>query len=358
MKIFFLGTTGVPAQYGGFETLVDNILDYNKEYNITVFCSSINNKNKIKNYKNAYLKYIPLKANGISSILYDFLSMLLSLKSDYMLVLGVSGAFFLPLIRLLYKGKIITNIDGLEWKRDKWNKIIKLYLKLSEKLAIIFSDIIIADNQGIVEYCNTEYEKLKGKICLIEYGGDHVFNSKKNDIDKNIYKFIEDEYCITVCRIEPENNIHLILEAFYEIYHLKLVIIGNWNNSIYGKKLYDKFENRNNIFLLDPIYDQSTLNTLRRNAKIYIHGHSAGGTNPSLVEAMSLGLPILAFDCIYNRETTENKAKYWKNAEDLKNILKNISYDELKSISYNMKIIADRRYKWEIISKKYFDLFN
>ncbi|TCW60165.1 DUF1972 domain-containing protein [Treponema sp. J25] len=358
MILHILGTAGVPAQYGGFETLVDNILDYNRDYSITVFCSSLNSNKKVKNYKNARLKYIRLKANGVSSILYDFLSMLMSLNSDYMLVLGVSGAIFLPFIRLLYKGKIITNIDGLEWKRDKWNKIIKLYLKISERMAVLFSDIVVADNQGVVEYCYTEYKEYKDKIRLIEYGGDHVLNTSKVDFDKKNYEFVDSEYAITVCRIEPENNIHLILESISKIYHLKFVIIGNWNNSNYGKKLYDEYRNRDNIYLLNPIYEQTTLNSLRRNAKIYIHGHSAGGTNPSLVEAMNLGLPVFAFDCIYNRETTENKAKYWKNSEDLKELLINTNHNELELISKDMKLIADRRYKWEIISKKYFDLFN
>ena len=130
----------------------------------------------------------------------------------------------------------------------------------------------------------------------------------------NQFPFLSENYAFKVCRIEPENNVHLILEAFYKYPLLNIVLVGNWNNSVYGKQLKLQFESFENIYLLEPIYDQNILNQLRSNCYLYIHGHSAGGTNPSLVEAMYLELPIIAYDINYNRETTSNKALYFKDS--------------------------------------------
>jgi len=352
-NINIIGTAGVPAQYGGFETLVENILNYNDKYNICVFCSSKIYKNKIRKYKNAYLSYINIKPNGFSSILYDILSMLKSIKSDYVIILGVSGCIFLPIFKIFYKGKIIINIDGIEYQREKWNIFIKKYLKISEYFSVKFANYIIADNNGIVNYINKKYRYIKSKVNLIEYGADHV-KIEKLDIKK--YDFIKKPYAITVCRIEPENNIHLIIGAFENIEKISLVIVGNWKNSKYGKILKNRNNNIKNIYLLDPIYNIDEISFLRSNALIYIHGHSAGGTNPSLVEAMYLQLPIFAFDCVYNRETTENKALYWQNKYELRKLLFNTDNYKLKQISFDMKEIANRRYIWKNISEKYFSL--
>ena len=147
-KISIIGTVGVPACYGGFESLVENILDYTPEdVEYTVFCTSQKYENKLETYKGAKLKYLDFNANGKESIMYDFMSMKMSLDADIMLILGVSGCMFLPFIRKKFKGRIITNIDGLEWKRDKWNFFAKWLLHHSEKMAVKYSDIVIGDNK-------------------------------------------------------------------------------------------------------------------------------------------------------------------------------------------------------------------
>jgi len=355
-KISIIGTAGVPACYGGFESLVENILDYKLPFlDYVVICSKKKYKKQLLFYKNAKLKYINLNANGVSSILYDYFGILNTINSDIMLILGVSGCTILPIIKLLYKGKIITNIDGLEWKRAKWNKIAKYMLKISEKMAVKYSDIIIADNKAILNYIKINYKDYFKKARLIEYGADHlVVDNSDTLLDKN---YINTKYAITVCRIEPENNIHVILEAFAKIKSLNIVIVGNWENSEYGVDCREKYRDYSNIILLDPIYDNKKITSLRNNAFLYIHGHSAGGTNPSLVEAMFLGLPVLAYDCVYNRETTENKAIYWHTADELIRTLNYINDEEAKKVSKSLKEIADRRYTWKIIADKYNKIF-
>lgn len=356
MKIAIIGTNGIPAKYGGFETLVENLTkELSHRISITVYCSSKEYKRKHKQYNKANLKYIPLRANGIQSILYDIISLFLSAQqNNKIIILGVSGCIVLPIFRLFYKRKkLIINIDGLEHRRVKWNKYIRAFLKYSEKVAVQYADDIITDNEVIKNYVLDEYGK---KSNLIAYGGDQADIIPLTKDTKYKYS-IPDNYAFLVCRIEPENNVHLILEAFLKLEH-PLVIIGNWAQNSYGKKLYNQYNTSKNIILVNAIYDQTILNQIRSNCSVYIHGHSAGGTNPSLVEAMWCSLPIIAFDVSFNRKTTENDAIYFKDSQELVSIIKNISKEELKNNASCMKEIANRKYTWSIIAEKYFELLN
>jgi len=355
-KISIVGSVGLPAQYGGWETLVSNLTAHlNQEFNLTVFCSGVKYKDHLSEYNGAHLEYVNLNANGVQSIPYDIISIYKSLKfSDTILILGVSGCIFLPFAKLFGKSKIVVNIDGLEWKRGKWGKFAKWFLKLSESMAVKFADLVVTDNKAIQEYVFEEY-RVNSK--LISYGGDHVNKELMKDSDKIQYTFLNDKYAFKVCRIEPENNLDIILEAFSFFSSLPIVIVGNWSNSDYGIKLREKYQVYSNIYLLDPIYNQTDIDTLRSNCFIYLHGHSAGGTNPSLVEAMFLGLPIIAYDVSYNRETTLNQSMYFENKQQLIDALENLNETKLKNISYRMKSIADQEYSWRIIADKYASIF-
>lgn len=354
MKIAVIGSQGVPANYGGFESLVENLIGENCPTNVeyTIFCSSKDMPDRRKEYKGATLKYVGLHANGAQSVIYDMASMCLAMRGyDVILILGVSGCLFIPVLRLFCRSKIIVNIDGLEHRRAKWGKMAKWILKLSEALAVKYSDIVVADNQGIQDYVSETYNH---PSQLIAYGGDHV----KRDISENFiaetltqYSLNRGKYAITVCRIEPENNSHIILKAFSKS-EIPLVFIGNWNHSDYSRSLKNEYQGFENIKLIDAIYNLDILYALRSNAGIYIHGHSAGGTNPSLVEAMFFGIPIIAYDVVYNRETTENKAYYFKSAGDIQS--------HLSSPSLSGEIMAEiamRRYTWKHISAQYCKLY-
>lgn len=358
-KLAVIGSVGVPASYGGFETLAEHLIDnLANEYDITVYCSGKKYKkqDRKKTYKNAKLKYIPLEANGIQSIFYDMVSILHSLfYADVLLILGVPGAILLPFVRIFTKKKIIISIDGIEWKRDKWNLIAKWYLFWVEGLAVKYSHIDISDNESIQDYTALRYGSLSR---VVEYGADHTMKLQPSEQDYIDFPFLKGKYAFKVCRIEPENNVHEVLKAFADIPEYNLVIVGNWNNSDYGLDFKSKFKDYPNIYLIDPIYDQSKLDVLRGNAHVYVHGHSAGGTNPSLVEAMYLGLPIIAFSVSYNRVTTENKAWYFKNKVELKHIIESSTPEELTSIGDKMQEIAKRRYNWKLIANKYKLLIN
>lgn len=365
-KIYIIGTVGVPACYGGFESLVENLLNYTpKDVEYTVFCSAKSYTEKLETYKGAKLIYLDRNANGKDSIFYDYESMKIAVRdnADIMLILGVSGCFFLPQIRHQFKGKIITNIDGLEWKRDKWKFYAKWLLKFSESQAVHYSDVIIGDNKGITDYVNEEYTNVisKKKLELIAYGGDHVSKITDDSLYEK-YSFCKEPYACTVCRIEPENNVHIILEAFSktqdssDVYVNNIVIVGNWQKSEYGKELKEKYSKYSNIYLLEAIYDSHEINWIRSNAALYVHGHSAGGTNPSLVEAMNFGLPIIAYDCIYNKSTTNEKCLYWKNSADIINYLR-IAKNNYKTIGIIMKEIGINTFNWKTIANKYNSLY-
>lgn len=356
-RVAIIGTVGLPAKYGGFETLAEHIVE-NKgdDFEFLVYCSKNTYPKGAEKNVNASLKYLPLNANGVQSIAYDIWSILHALrKVDTLLILGVSGCTILPIVKIFTNKKIIVNIDGMEWRREKWGKLAKTFLKFSEKIAVKYSDLVIADNKVIQEYVGRIYNR---KAHLIAYGGDHTTKEKITSETLNEFPFLSTPYAFKVCRIEPENNIELILSAFSEHEKLNLIIIGNWDVSDYAKKLRERFFNYSNIFLLDPIYDQKKLNQIRSNCFLYVHGHSAGGTNPSLVEAMSLKLPVLAFGINYNIETTKNKALYFNCADSLLNLLRNLSEDCLNENSSEMYKIAEEDYAWKNIANKYEYLFN
>ena len=355
-KISIIGTVGIPAKYGGFETLTEYLTkNLGTDYDMTVYCSLKNYDIKLDEHNGAKLKYINLKANGVQSIPYDIISIFKSLKdSDVLLILGVSGCLVLPIVKLISKNKIFVNIDGLEWKRAKWGRFTKWFLKLSEKIAVKYADEIITDNKVITDYVKSEYGV---SSHLIAYGADHVTTEALDEVIIKKYSFLKSKYLFKVCRIEPENNIHIILEAFSKSVINNFVLVGNWENSTYGKELKKKYGFFKNIFLLDPIYNQKILNQLRSNCHVYIHGHSAGGTNPSLVEAMYLKLPIIAFDAQYNKETTSYEALYFNNKLELIRLLENLNSKELSKIGESMKKVADSEYTWKEISNKYTELF-
>lgn len=355
IKVAIVGTQGVPATYGGFESLVDNLLGDNcpEDVQYTVFCSSKDMADRRKEYKGAFLKYIPLKANGIQSVPYDVVSMCKCLNGfDVILVLGVSGGLFLPIFSLLNKKKLIINIDGQEYKREKWGRFAKWILRISEALAVKYADVVVADNKGIQDYVTEVYHK---PSTLISYGGDHTVRTLSQEfVDSTLkaYGLTKGRYAITVCRIEPENNSAIVLDAFSKT-DFPLIYVGNWNHSEYAMSLKRKYSKFKNLHLVDAIYDLDILHVLRDNARMYVHGHSAGGTNPSLVEAMFFDIPIVSYDVVYNRETTEGKAYYFNNPDDLRDIIKKSS----KLDGSGMKEIAERRYLWKTISAQYCDLF-
>lgn len=355
-SIAILGTVGVPASYGGFETLVENLVRFHQgqalEKELTVYCSATSYPIKTTSYLGADLRYIGFNANGMSSIAYDIVSLFSAMwqRTDVILLLGVSGAISLPLFRLFSCARIVTNIDGAEWKREKWNRAARWFLRLSERIAVRYSHEVVADNAGIAEHIKQAYGR---NVHVIAYGGDHALQTNSKPFEGPVLPL---RYALALCRIEPENNAAMILEAFASNATMPLVFVGNWDNSAWGRDLRQRYTDHEHLYLLDPIYDVGVLRTLRGRAAVYVHGHSAGGTNPSLVEMMHFGLPILAYDCIFNRYTTEESAIFFKDAESLLLILETLDANQSSDIGAEMRRIAQHSYTWSAIGRAYFEL--
>lgn len=354
-KIAILGTVGVPGQYGGFETLADNLVRYHRDTGrperLAVYCSAQAFPERRQDYLSAELRYLRFGANGMQSIIYDAVSLFDAARrgDDTILLLGVSGALALPFVRAVSRTRIVTNIDGIEWKREKWTGFPRLVLRWSEWAAVRWSHIVVADNLAIAEHVRSAY----GKECeVIAYGGDHA---KSADPDPRAVDNLPDRYALALCRIEPENNVAMILEAFEQLDE-NLVFVGNWASSKYGRDLKARFANVPNIILHDPVYEAAHLRAIRDRATAYLHGHSAGGTNPSLVEMMHFGIPVFAYDCNFNRNTTEGKALYFSDARELQQTIRAFEHQDASKIGSDMQEIAARRYTWEQIGKDYFDL--
>lgn len=358
INVAIIGSQGVPASYGGFESLVENLLGDNcpQDIHYTVFCSSKDMTPLEDNcYRGASLRYVSLRANGVQSIPYDVISMLKAIKGyDVILILGVSGCLFMPVLRMMTRAKIVVNIDGLEHRRQKWGSMARRILRASEAMAVRYADVIVADNQGIVDYVRETYGK---DATLIAYGGDQVVRDVSEATASEVlqsYGLTDGGYAMALCRIEPENNCDMILESFASSdVPLPLVFIGNWTHSDYARSLRRRYEKAVGIHILDAIYDLDRLWVLRSHAALYIHGHSAGGTNPSLVEAMYLGIPIAAYDVNYNRYTTGGCASYFGDVCSLRDIAR----DPDVSQGSKLKDFASQNYRWAKIARQYTELF-
>lgn len=354
MKVAIIGAVGVPARYGGFETLADNLVRrlerLDPEIDITVYCSAREYPDQPQHYRSARLRYVPFNANGAQSVPYDIWSLFdaVSRRHDVLLLLGVSGALALPVLRRLTPARIVTNIDGVEWRREKWTGFARSVLKLSEALATRYSDVVIADNQGIADYVEATYGVA---ASVIAYGGDHAV-APVAGVGASAAPELPDNYALALCRIEPENNVAMILEAYAQV-ERRLVFVGNWDRSAYGRDLKESFGSQPGLTLMDPVYDPAALQRIRRGASVYVHGHSAGGTNPALVEMMHFGIPVLAYDCVFNRHTTENRAHYFASAD----ALAQLAARDLGAADATMLEIAERRYTWEKIADGYARLF-
>lgn len=367
-----VGTCGMPAAYGGFETLAEAIVKYlaSPEYRVLVFAQ--------KGYSpvvgNSWDQIvIPLGANGVSSIIYDISSLFIaSSRCHCILVLGVSGAISLPILRVCFPTvKYIVHIDGLEWLRPKWGGLARWFLKLSERISIHFSDAFIVDNVGIADYVSRAYGKryLK-RASLLAYGAaipSEDLLTLGNDL--NIVNACTGEtlyigqikYFLVLGRAEPENNFDMIIHAYIDsalaIKGVMLLILSNALTTHHGKALLLRYSSVNGLCFACPEYDYRKVRAIRMHAMAYIHGHSAGGTNPSLVEAIAASKPIFAFDVPYNRFTTAGIASYFSSSLSLKALFLNFIVEGIDTVP-ELRSLAIASYDWDIVTRDYYSLFS
>lgn len=373
-----VGTHGLPPKYGGFETLAHNLTLNLTHKSFIIYCSKFNHNNKSSDKlgNNIYRYFIPLKANGWQAIPYDWISIFHAMNhSKQVLILGTTGCTALPFLRMIFPMvNVITHIDGIEWKREKWGLISKVIYYISERVAISFSDFVVSDNLGINDYLRKSYGKryLK-RVINLSYGGTNIIKRNSNKSDQNNVKVVDSRnnkeinlikrtYFLKIARIEKENNIQAVINAYLQSKKKlkKLVIVGNWKKTNFGRQLLKKYslDKNKKVILAKPIYNEIKLSIIRRNAYAYIHGHSAGGTNPSLIEAISDRLPVMAYNVDFNRYSLFNKGLMWSNSNDLSHILDTLDDETCKKISQDLTKIYNQNYNWEKICSSYEDKFN
>ncbi|MBN1274432.1 MAG: DUF1972 domain-containing protein [Candidatus Aminicenantes bacterium] len=358
-KIAILGSRGIPAKWGGFETLAEELSKrlFRYGYEPTVVCENIGSHIHQKTYKGIHLKYVrTVQVRGLRSIVSHLVSVIQSRKGyDIIYMLGYHNAIFLLILKL-YRKKIWINMDGLEWKRSKWGFFSRNYLRVMEKIAMLASDIVIADSTEILKYLYKKYNA-GHKISYISYGADipetplPIFPLKK-------FNLAPKDYFIVVCRLEPENLVHTIIEGYVQSnVNRKLVIVG----PIEGSKKYVRrllnFQKYKGVVFLGGVYKKETIISLRFHCLAYFHGHSVGGTNPSLLEAMACGNFIIAHDNPFNRATAGNTAVYFKDSGDITRLLSNQKNMALfKEMNEKSQQRIRQFYNWEHIVQKYLHL--
>lgn len=351
MKIFIIGTQGLPARYGGFETLVDRLTigKQSKDIHYVVTCQRTDSVNRLKSCNGADLMYLPFSANGIQSVLYDVWALLIAAaRADAVLVLGTSGAILIPAIRLFRpKLRIVTNMAGIEWGRSKWNRLASMFLRISEAAAIRYSTTVVADNKKLVQYVRDEYSR---QAEFIPYGGDHRTRPQEPDSGRETRPELPDDYFVMVARCQPDNNFEIILDAFSD-FEANIVVVSNCDGDSYGDWLIQKYGGLANIYFVGTIYDMNLLNRIREDARAYIHGHSAGGTNPALVEALWLECQVLAYRNGFNEATAGRAASYFSSTEELQSLLDKMKGPKRANLDARRR--ARQMYRWEEVVAGY-----
>lgn len=315
-SIAFIGAVGVPNVYGGFEGFLEACTpDLARRHRVTVTCDHGRYEDHSREWQGVQRVFLSLPANGAFSVLHDFAAFLRVLPTHRnIVVLGVSGGIFFPIMRLLaalLRRRLIVNVDGIEWRRDKFGRGKKAFLKLSDMLAQTFAHEVVVDSEGLRPFL---LPARRNSAVFIAYPGDHV---------KPPGAAPEHEVgLLSICRIEPENNCDMKLEAFASLGSSgRYTFVGNWEASAYGRSLRERYANVPGLQLLDPVYDPDSLALLRGHCAGYVHGHSVGGTNPSLVEMLFYDAPLACFDCVFNRCTAGGDARYFSSTAELADLM-------------------------------------
>lgn len=313
MRIAIIGSAGIPNRYGGFESFLEHCgpsFASATQATVVTCDASLYQDDLSPEFMGVHRVFLRTRANGVWSILHDLLAFLRVYRdSTHIMVLGVSGGPWFPLFQLLCRlgGKRLgVNIDGVEWRRGKFSRNKQRILRLFDHLAQRFSDVVVYDNAGLAPYV---LHSARERAREIGYPGDHVLRLPGI--------LPEPGTALTICRIEPENNLEMLIEGAMRSRLTRYTIVGNWNNSSYGRALRERYQDEQRLALMDPIYEPHKLATLRESCSIYLHGHSVGGTNPSLVEMLYYTCAVICFDVTYNRATAAAGASYFSSAATL-----------------------------------------
>lgn len=356
MKVAILGTRGIPNHYGGFEQFAEYFSVYMVQKGHEVYCyNSHNHPHQEKTFQGVHIlhQHDPeYKYGTFGQFIYDYNCILDARQRnfDVILQLGYTSNsiwFFL----LPKKSVIVTNMDGIEWKRSKYNRAVQQFLRFAERLAAVTSDHLVADSLGIQSFLKKRYGK---DSTYIAYGA-HPFNQPDVSVLQK-YQVQPDQYHMLMARFEPENNLEMVLDGVVlSGQNTPILVIGK-HETKYGTYLKNKYKKHTHIRFLGAIYQINDLNNLRYFCHFYFHGHSVGGTNPSLLEAMASQAFILAHSNDFNKGILKENAFYFKNAQEVKNLLLTVQKNSnLQFVTNNFQTI-EREFNWNHINEQYLQL--
>ncbi|NFN18759.1 glycosyltransferase family 1 protein [Clostridium botulinum] len=380
--IFIIGSKGIPAKYGGFETFVDKLTEGQKSKKIKyhVSCLADNSKEFEHNGARCFNINVPNIGPG-KAVYYDIKALKESInyiknnniRNAIVYVLACRIGPFIGRYKNQLKklgGTLLVNPDGHEWKRAKWNASIRKYWKVSEKLMVKHADLLICDSKNIEKYIKEDYKKYNPKTTFIAYGAD-TQKSKLQDEDSKLLDWYKEkdvkkkQYYLVVGRFVPENNYETMISEFMKSKTNKdFVLITNVEKNKFYEELKQKtgFDKDKRIKFVGTVYNQELLKKIRENAYGYLHGHEVGGTNPSLLEALATTDLNILLDVGFNREVGENGALYFtKQDRNLATLIDNLDvYDEVAVTSYseNAKKRINEGYTWDKIINDYEKLFS
>lgn len=364
MKIAFVSTRGIPNNYGGFEQFAEYISVgmAQRGHEVVVYSPKFHPYQE-STYKGVRIKHIyspeTWMGSSVGSFFYDFASLRDALKKeDFDIIYEAGYTSIIPAYIWFNMKKrkrpiFTTNMDGLENKRSKFSPMVRRFLDWEEKMAVKYSHYLIADNMGIHDYYKEKYGK---ESKFLAYGADIHDDFKAEYLEE--FGLKSEEYYILIARLEPENNIVMAIEGYLhskENGRRPLIVVGK-TNTPHGKELVEKYGNERNVEFVGGIYDFKKLDSVRHFSKAYFHGHSVGGTNPSLLEAMAAGCFIFAHDNIFNRAVLKENAFYYPSADKVTEYLNRIdTIAEGSKIQYtarNIEVIRNE-YSWESLIDKH-----
>lgn len=354
LKIGILGCRGIPNYYGGFEKMAECISVglVKKGHNVTVY-NSHNHPYVEKDFYGVRIKHCfdpEYKIGTTGQFIYDWNCIQDARKENYDVILflgytssSVWGEFFPK------QPVIISNMDGLEWKRSKYNYMTRQFLKQAERWAVKYSHYYIADSIVIQNYLQRKYQI---KCRYIPYGSEISYLNNNSFLPQ--YHISKEDYYLLMARMEPENNIETILNGFnHSSSDKKFLVIGNTNNSL-GQKLVNKFKSDKRILFAGAIYDTAITNSLKYFSRLYFHGHSVGGTNPSLLEAMGSRSLIAAHQNEFNFSVLEKDAYYFQSSNDVEKLIESVNRNENEEkMVQNNLLKIEKKYNWPSIIGQY-----
>lgn len=358
-----LGSRGIPACHGGFETFAENLAIYlvGTGWDVTVYCQEEGGADTSDTYEDRWrgvrLVHIPVRQQGAAgTIVFDWKATLHACtESGLLLTLGYNTAVFCALYRLKRLHNVI-NMDGIEWRRKKWKLREKAWLYLNEWAGSWLGNHLIADHPEIKKYLSTHVRS--GKISTIAYGAPRIEEADSAVLDD--YGLAPYNYAIMIARPEPENSVLEVVRAWSKkAQGLQLVVLGQYSPTVPFQREVLQAASREVLFL-GAIYDKNVLTTLRFFARLYIHGHQVGGTNPSLVEALGAGNAVIAHDNKFNRWVAGEHAKYFDCDDGLAHILEGTLHNEMEIAKMREASVKRHReeFTWPKILMDYEVLFH